>query len=270
MFLESFSSDSATGKIRGAFLTASNMAWLMAPLTGSFLLGEDHYANIYVMSALLLVPAIALVYGVLKEFVDPVYSKVPFWKSANEVWTNRNLRGALVSQFLLQFFYAWMIIYAPIYLHETVGFDWPSLGIMFSIMLLPFVLIEMPLGKLADSRFGEKEILSLGFVVMAICTWLIPFITDNNFIIWTAILFAGRTGAAMVEIMADTYFFKQVNASNAHLISFSRTMRPLAYIVSPIMASILFIRFDIKILFLALGFLMVYGLRYSLSIVDTK
>jgi MFS family permease len=270
MFLENFSSDASTGKIRGTFLASNNSAWLIAPIIASFVLGEGSYANVYITSAILLVPTMALLSIGLKTFTDPAYTRIPFWKSVGEIWANRDMKGVLLSQLFLQFFYAWMVIYMPIYLHETVGFDWTSIGFIFTVMLLPFVLIEAPLGRLADSRFGEKEILSVGFIIMAVCVWLIPFMTDHNAFVWGALLFCSRIGAAMVEVMADTYFFKKVNVANAHLISFARIMRPLAYIISPIIASLLFIAFDIEALFIFLGFLMIYALRYSTSLVDTR
>ncbi len=270
MFLESFSNNASTGKIRGTFLTSVNSAWLIAPALAPLILGNDNFSNIYIASAILLVPTIILIYGALRKYQDPLYSRIPFWQSVGEIWADKNIKGVLLSQLILQFFYAWMIIYMPIYLHETVGFEWTTIGIIFSIMLLPFVVLEAPLGKLADTRFGEKEMLSVGFVIMAACAILIPFVTDHNAVVWAIILLTSRVGAAMVEIMADTYFFKQVNASNAHLISFARMMRPLAYIISPIVAMILFIAFDIRMLFIFLGLLMLYALRYSLSLVDTR
>lgn len=270
MFLESFSSNSSTGKIRGSFLTSVNAAWLISPAIAPFILGQEQFSNVYVASALLLIPTIAIIYIALRRFQDPVYNRIPFWQSVGEVWSNKNIRGALISQLFLQFFYAWMVIYMPLYLHETVGFDWTTIGAIFSVMLIPFVVLEAPLGRLADSKYGEKEMLSIGFVIMAVCVFLIPFVTDHNAVIWATILFTSRVGAAMVEIMADTYFFKQVNAANAHLISFARIMRPLAYVISPIVATILFIAFDIKALFIFLGFLLIYALRFSMSLVDTK
>ena len=161
-----------------------------------------------------------------------------------------------------------MIIYTPIYLHETVGFDWETIGVMFTVMLLPFVLLEAPLGRLADS-WGERRILSIGFAITAVTTGLIAFVTDHNAVIWAAILFGTRVGAAMIEVMTDTYFFKKVDASRTNTISFFRTARPLAYVVSPIVATLLFTVFDKKGLFVFLGFLMLYGLRYSYAIKET-
>lgn len=269
VFLESFSNDTRTGKIRGTFLSIVSASWFIAPALAPFILMNDRFGNIYAASLLLTLPVIGLVFGKLREFKDPLYTRVPIWKSVGEVWSNRDIKGVLMAQLLLQFFYAWMIIYMPIHLHETIGFDWTTIGIIFSIMLVPFVVLEAPLGRLADERFGEKEIMSIGFVIMAASTGVIPFVTDGNAVVWAAILLMSRVGAAMVESMADVYFFKKVDASKTHLISFSRMARPLAYVISPIVATILFFVFDMRGLFVFLGFLMLYGLRYSLSIKDT-
>jgi hypothetical protein len=268
VFLEEFSPDTKTGKIRGSYLTIINTAWLVSPFLASRILGDSAFGNVYVTSTLLLIPVIALVFFNLQKIREPNYSRMPFWQSFGQVWADRDVKGVLLLQFLLQFFYAWMIIYTPIYLHETVGFEWSTIGVMFSIMLLPFVLVEAPLGRLAD-RAGEKTMLSIGFFIIGVSTISIAFITDANAILWTALLFMTRVGAATIEVMADTYFFKKVDASRTDIISFFRTARPLAYVISPIIATILFIVFDMRGLYVFLGLLMLYGLRYSFSIQDT-
>lgn len=267
VFLESFSSNTKTGRIRGTFLTVVNIAWISSPLLASRILGDSVFSNIYATSGMLLLPVIALVLFGLNKVKEPVYTRLPFWKSFGEVWADRNIKAILLIQFLLQFFYAWMIIYMPIYLHHTVGFAWSTIGIIFTFMLLPFVLLEGPLGRLADKN-GEKRILSLGFIILGISTISIAFVTDHNPVIWTIVLFCTRIGAATVEVMAETYFFKKVDATRTNLISFSRMMRPFAYILSPIVATLLFTVFDIKGLFVFLGFLMFYGLRYTTAIED--
>lgn len=269
IFLESFSSNNKTGKIRGTFLTVANLAWLISPILGSYILGDEMFTHIYVTSGLLLIPVIGLVVANLHQTKEPEYTRIPFWRSFGEIWADRNVKGILLIQFLLQFFYCWMIIYTPIYLHETIKFDWTTIGYIFTVMLLPFVLLESFLGRLADKN-GEKIILSIGFFIMSLSVMCIAFVTDHNPFMWGAVLFMTRVGAAMVEVMTDTYFFKKIDASKTHIISFFRTARPLAYVVGPIIATLLFIVFDMKGLFIFLSLLMFYGLRYSLSIEDIK
>lgn len=269
LFLERLSPNTQTGKIRGTYLTFCNIAWFASPIISAQILDVGSFPAIYAASAVLLLPVLALIFGSLHLTQEPLPARTPFWKSFGEVWTDRNIKGILVLQFLLQFFYAWMIIYTPLYLSEVVGFEWDTIGVIFTVMLLPFLLLEAPLGRLAD-RAGEKRLLGVGFAIMGVSTVLIAFVTDHNAYLWAAILFMTRVGAATVEIMTDTYFFKKVDASKANVISFFRTARPLAYVVSPIIATLLFTVFDMKGLFIFLGLLMLYGLRYSTVIADAR
>ena len=41
-----------------------------------------------------------------------------------------------------------MIIYTPIYLHEHLLLGWDQIGFIFTIMLLPFIILEFPLGNI--------------------------------------------------------------------------------------------------------------------------
>ncbi len=270
VFLEGFSTDPKTGRIRGTFFTVTNAAWLAAPLITAALLGKaDNYVSVYQVAGLLLIPVVFLVFFGLRQVKDPVYSKASFWHGFAEIWTNRDIKSILFVEFLLQFFYAWMIIYAPIYLHNDLGFSWATVSIIFTIMLIPFPVLGMPLGRLADWH-GEKRIIIVGFIVMGVSTALIGFVTDHSAAIWAAILFLTRVGSASVEVMVDTYFFKHVNATNANVIGFARMIRPIAYVISPIIATILFTVFDIKGLFVFLGLLMLYGLRFAFALKDTR
>lgn len=269
IFLESFSSNAKTGKIRGTFLSVTNIAWILGPAVSAFLLNDDNFTKVFLVAGALLIPVLSLFKHNLKNFKDPEYTHVPFWKGFGEAWSDRNIRATLIIHLLLQFFYAWMVIYMPLYLHENIGFSWDVIGLILSGMLIPFVLVQAPLGRLADSRYGEKEIMSIGFVIIALATGALSFIEGSNPWVWFILLFITRIGAASVEVMADTYFFKKVDVSKVNIISFFRTTRPMAYVVSPVIATVLFSLIDIRALFFALGLLMLYALRYTMSIEDT-
>lgn len=272
IFLESFSTNSDTGKIRGNFLTSVNIAWVAGPiLSGMVLNGNDNYWIIYAVAALILLPVLTLIHRNLKNFKDTLYMDVPLLATIEHIWHNKNIRGILSANFLLQVFYSWMVIYTPIYLHQNIGFSWDEIGIIFSIMLLPFILIEAPLGRLADTKYGEKEILSLGFIVIAISTAIISFVNTKNIYLWIIILFSTRIGAAMIEIMTDTYFFKKVNESRVNIVSIFRTLHPWSYVLGPLIAGT-FLLFGVpfQYIFLILGIIMLGGLQYSLEIEDTK
>lgn len=271
IYIENTTNENMMGKVRGLYLTSANVAWVVSPLLTGFILTNGDYWKIFITAAVLLLPVILLLGTNFKNFKDAVYVQTPLLSTLKQIWQNKNILSSFMVSFLLQFFFAWMVIYSPIYLHNHIGFSWQEISVMFSIMLLPFVLIEIPLGKLADNRWGEKEMMSIGFIIMALSTAMISFVDSKSFIVWTAILLVTRIGASIVEIMSETFFFKKVDGQSVSIMSMYRTTRPFAYVISPIFATALFaFHLDIKYLFVILGFIMFYGLRYSLSIDDTR
>jgi MFS family permease len=270
IFLESFSTNTDTGRIRGTYLTVMNTAWVVSPFIASQILDTYGFRTVFIVVALVLVPVMFLMQHSLKNFRDPSYVAPKFTKSLGEAWDDINIRSVLVTQFLLQFFFALMVIYTPLYLHQHIGFSWETLGLIFAVMLLPFPLLEAPLGRLADTRFGEKEILTGGFIIMAISTGVIALITNNNPFLWAGILLLTRVGAAAAEVMTETYLFKKIDATRVNILSIFRITRPIAYLVAPIFATILLTMMPLSGLFVALGFLMLYGIRWSMALEDTK
>lgn len=272
VFLEGNSSDSDTGKIRGIYMTCVNLAWALSPVITGFILTNGDYWKVYLAALILIVPVFLILRFTLSNFQDSEYKSSNPFSTLGEVWKNKNILNIISADFILQVFYSWMTIYTPIYLHTNLGLPWSSVGIIFGVMLLPFIFIQFPAGKIADRYIGEKEMLSMGFVIMALATLSIYFITGKSILVWAVILFATRVGAAIVEIMCDVYFFKKIGNENINLISFYRMSRPMAYIVGPLLASIILWipNFSIKNLFIILAFIVLCGLKFSLSIEDTK
>jgi MFS family permease len=271
IFVERNTDDRTTGKTRSFFLTSINLAWLFAPSIAGFLVGVADYSKMYLFSTIIMLPVMLLFIVNLRKFDDAEYKLFSISETFKQLKNSKDLFSITKISFLINFFYSWMIIYIPVYLNKYIGFDWKEIGLMFSIMLLPFVLIEIPLGKLADTKFGEKEILSIGFLIIAVATGIISFIDEKNFILWALILLMTRIGASMAEIMSETYFFKKIDSCDANIISSYRMMSPLAYIIGPIFASILlYYSLDIKYLFVILSLVILYGLKYTLRIRDTK
>lgn len=272
IFLEGFSADASTGKTRGIYLTCVNLAWVAAPFLTGLILSNGDYWKIYLSAFIILIPVFIIIRATLSGFKDSEYKSPNLIKTLVQVWKNKDIFNIFMAGLLLQLFYSWMTIYTPIYLHTDLGLSWSSIGIIFSIMLLPFVFVQFPAGRLADSRFGEKEMLAIGFVIMSLATLLMFFVVGKSILVWSLILLGTRIGASIIEIMCDVYFFKKVDGQDANLISVFRMSRPLAYIIGPLLATIIlsFSGWGIKYLFLVLGVLMFFGLKFSLSLRDTK
>jgi MFS family permease len=163
-----------------------------------------------------------------------------------------------------------MIIYTPIYLHTYIGFAWDKIGIIFSIMLLPFVILDFPLGKLSD-KIGEKKMLLFGFVIICLSTLVIPFINTPTLWLWAFVLLLTRIGAATIETMSESYFFKYISEENIDLISFFRNTGPLSFIIGPALAIpvLLFIP-SFQYIFFVLSAVLMCGFLVTLRLRDVK
>jgi MFS family permease len=159
IFLENYTKDSGTGGIRGFAYSLASIAWMCAPFIAGFVVGTDNlYWRAFAVGLLFLIPFGLIIAFALKDFKDPIYRATSLLTDLKSVIKNQDKRWIFLSGFLLKVFFAWMVIYTPIYLHEYIGFNFQEIGIIFAVMMLPYILLEWPIGKLEDKFYGEKEI----------------------------------------------------------------------------------------------------------------
>ena len=269
VFIEDFSKINAIGSFRGFYLMIINLAWIVAQLISSTIISRSSFAGIYLISALImLVVSIILIFS-LRNFADPKYKQMSFVNGVKFFTKNINLLKIYLINLILKFFFAWMIIYTPIYLHEYLKFDWSQIGIIFTIMLVPF-LGQFSLGKLSD-KIGEKKMLKLGFIISAVSTLCIPLITTNTLFLMAGILFMTRVGAAMIEVMSENYFFKSVPEENVEALSFFRNTAPISFIIAPLLAiPVFFFIPSSQYIFYVLGTIMLAGFFITLRLKDVR
>jgi MFS family permease len=271
IFLEHVTKDSDTGGIRGVFLTALNFAFILGPLIASLLVkSPSQLGRVYIWGLLTSLFVMFIGWRYFRKFKDSKYAKSHFKKSLLGVFKHRDLSRIFIANAILRFFYSWMVIYTPIYLHTVIGFPLDTVAIIVGFGLIPFILLQLPLGRIADDKFGEKEILSIGFIITAFSTLAMAFIGIQNFWIWAAILFATRVGASGIEIMSETYLFKKIDDDDVDILSLYRIVRPVIYTFSPIIASVLLFYVEMSNLFIVLSLVVISGLFVSLTLKDTR
>lgn len=270
-FVENFTDNEKTGSMRGIFMTVLNIAVAVAPFVAGLMLTDHDFWKIWAAAAVIMSLGFFVIAKYFRNYEDPHYLVHPFRSTFRIVRESHDLHSIILMHFLLSFFFVWMVIYTPIYLNTYVGIPMNEiLSTIIPIALLPFVLFEVIFGRLADTKYGEKEMLTIGFVIMGISTAAIAWTTTTNIYLWAGLLFATRFGASAVEAMTESYFYKKVGPEDAHLITFMRTMRATSYIIAPIIGSVLLMFIDFRFLFLVLGILMLAATPYSLTIKDTK
>lgn len=268
IFLEELSHEDETGGIRGSYLTVTNLAILFGPLTVSIFAQIGKLQYLYIFAALLLIPVFLItILSLNLTRKDEVGIKKTL--DFQTLWGNKDLRTISTVRTMLEIFYAVMTIYIPIYLSQILGFSWSEIGVAFTIMLLPFVLFQWPVGLLADKEFGEKEFLIGGLIISLFSLVAMPFL-GPSIASWTIVLFLSRVGASVIEVMTDSYFFKHVDERDAGIISLFRLTRPLGLIIGASLSAVVLIFFSYSALFYLLCFFMLKGVYDALKLVDTK
>ncbi len=272
-YLEAASPNSGTGSIRGFFLTLVNLGWLLSPLAAAALLENGGYRLLYIVAGLLFMPLGLLVINHSHK-LNPAHQE-KWWHTLKRLFKNndpkpRNLKNILYLDLWLNIFYAVMVVYLPIFLHQYINLTWGQIGIVFTWMLLPFVLVEYPLGRLADSKWGEQEVLVIGLLITGIFTLIIPWLNLPNVLAWSVLLLLTRVGAASVEIMKETYLFKKIGPTDIDILTLSRNLIPLSYLIAPLLASLTLLFLPIHFLFALLGLSALLMIPIAQRLKDTK
>jgi len=270
IFLEEISIDTRTGEIRGAYLTFVHLGIILGLLILTLFSQGDVLKPVYLLATFLFIPPIILVIFFFKSEFPKKHglhhrALLPY----KEWWRSKSVRRVTLARFVLEFFYAFMTIYTPIYLHGILGFNWSIIGVIFIIMLLPFILLQWPVGKLADHFIGEKEMMIIGFLIMGISLLFMPYL-EASISIWIVVLLCSRVGASLVETTTDSFFFKHVNHQDTGILSIFRLTRPISVVFGSGVGAIALNLFSFEKIFFVLAIVVFFGLKESLLIKDTS
>lgn len=269
IYVEYFSRDNITGRVRGLYWTGVNLAWLISPITSGWILKTFDYQFLFLISGFLAL-LVCLGFFRFNKLSFDHFTSLNLPLALKKIVKDPPLKAIFAIAFLLQCFYCIMVVYLPIYLHQYIGFNWQQIGVIFTVMLLNFVLWTYPAGWLADKYLGEKEMLTVGLLVMGLATLSCGLISTANFGIWLITIFLTRVGASLVDILKDSYFFKHVDAQDAQVINLFRNTTSLAYIFTPLLAAVVIGFFGYQWLFIISGLLIFSGLYFSLTLKDTR
>jgi MFS family permease len=267
VILESFSHDHLSGRIRGLHLTIFNLGFLCGPFLSAKILASADFRGIFI--CILIINALAFILALtgLRKINHQFSQNLKVKDLIKKVWKRKDILKIYYISFVLEFFYALMVIYTPLYLLD-LGFSWEKIGLIFTFMLVPFVLLQYPAGILADKKIGEKELIVVSILMMAISTGMVYFTRSESLFIWSLVLFLTRIGAALIEILRDSYFYKRISGYDVDLINFFRTSMPLAYVISTFFSGLVFIFLPIKATFLIVAVVVLSALYPALKLVD--
>lgn len=272
LYVESVPKDETkTGNLRSLYITSANVGIFLGPLVVSVLVIGDHFTPSYIFAALALIPVLILGLTSLKQFTPALPTHTSFREAFKDVsCCRRNVRDVMVIHFLMQLFNTVIAIYAPLYLFEVGGMSWQAIGSLIALALLPYLVLEIPLGFVADRIWSEKELMVVGLTILGVSLILMTVTPLSLFLWWSVWFVTTRIGGAIVEIATESYFFKQVTEEEATLIGGFRMLSPLGRVVAPLIALAVLSVAQFSILFAVFGVIILAGVPLALRVVDTR
>ena len=272
IFIENFTIHAKVGSVRGLFLAVFNLAVLVSPFIGGAILKHYSFATLYTVAACMLIPYLFFLHKYLKHMREPAYHQIDLFGAARQAFKNKNLRAAIIGELVVSSFYATMIIYSPLYL-TNIGIPLTTyMMVILPFALIPLVVLPYELGYLADKKFGEKEMLIIGLLILAVTTFLFVVISTNAIWVWILLLITSRIGASFVETMSFTYYFKKVGAEDPSLTALFINMQGLGMLAVGTVGVIVapFLGERPQLMFVILGCAILWSISYVLPMKDTR
>lgn len=267
MVLERSSEDRRSGRIRGMNLSAMNLGILFAPFLSATILGHFGFSGVFFISLIFYSSLFLLALLLLASSKRPIERRVSSVNIFRKVRRRTDIARIYIVSFALNFFYATMIVYTSLRLRE-LGMNWNHIGIILTIMLIPFVIIQYPLGNIADRRTGEKELLIGSLILSALSTASLVWIESPSVVLWATLLFITRVGISGVEVLSDSYFYKRIDGSDNDLIAFFRTARPVGNIIAALFLGTWLIFFPLSSIFILPAIILLVALIPAISLQD--
>ncbi len=264
-----------TGSVRGLYLGILSLASAIAPLFTGMLVplestSAQAFGPVYIAGAILLFPFLVIITLYFKDFNDADYIPLNTRRLISLFRHDKATRNIFFVQIFLQLFFAWTVIYIPLYLSKMAGFNWTEIGYILFFGLMAYVIFEYPIGIVADKYIGEKEMMAFGFFLMALSVSWFAFLPEGALAIWMIATFCTRTGASFVDATSESYFFKHTQSDDTDKISLFRMARPLSTMLGTLIGGVGLLIMDFNLLFILLGVLMVPGIFFTLLLEDSK
>ncbi len=268
--MERFTVNNSTGGQRGVFLTMANTAFVAGPVLGGLLAKGGGFDGLWIAAAAMMFPFTIIALFAFRKVERIKYNVFSISRTARHLLRDKNVLGIFLAQFVLYFYFSIMVIFTSVYLNSAFGMDTDKVGYIMAIALTAYVFLTIPLGYLADKKYGEKEMLIIGFIIISLSTFAFALNSSPSFIVIALIIFATRVGASFVQTMTESYFFKHIDGGDADLIVAFRALYPIGSIVAPLVAAPVLFVYGYKEVFLLTSVLMLAGVYFSLRIKDTK
>ncbi len=267
LFIRHYAAQNNLGKFEGMHYTVSNLAWLIGPLLGATIATKSGISTVFLLGSIF--PAAALILVIM----HPLREDKLISNNHNHTFENiasyfkdKDLRNLYLISLGLMMWWAAIYTFAPLFIIDS-GFGTDFIGYLFFAIAIPLILLEVPIGKLAD-RYGFRKYLFYGLIIIGICALLTYFFSP--LIVLVLLVLAGF-GAAMLEPLRDAYLFKMVKPEElTQRFAVYRTSGEVGQIIGPIIFSTILLISGFKYFYSIVGLVILFFSIFALRLKEIK
>lgn len=243
------------GGSEGKYFTVMNLGMFLGILNGGIIAKSYSYTTVFSCASLFFlgIYAISGSMGLKETHIKRKESESSI-KNAIAFFSDAKLRKIFVSNLGLYFWSFVAFLYLPIIL-MSFGFNFDKIGVIFAIMIVPYILLEYPIGRLAEKE-GSRKYIFLGFFAIALTSFLIyvNYGAINSMILF---FFLASMGAAAIEPLNEMELDKHSKKSNiVENLSIFKTSLRIAQFLGPLSAAAMISLFGMREMFLVLAVIM--------------
>jgi len=256
LFVRDFSKKENLGHEEGVFYKFNNIGYLIGPVFGGYI--GTKFGNNYVFIASAMVSMFAFIYFyhnhvIQKQIKMTVEDSNPVpnvFKNTKEFFLDTNRIKAYINTVVLVLWFSFKNLYVPLYI-LLAGYQENTTGLILSIGILPFIVLEVKVGEYAD-RYGLRLPISTGFFIMGLA--LLGVFISPYPILNFALIIMGNIGAALVEPLAELYAMENIPKDKEdRLYGIYKTADPVAYFLTAGMGALVLLVLPFNWLFLVFG-----------------
>ncbi len=202
-FIKDISPTNRRGEFRSFFGTFANAGMLIGPLIGGFLAWRLGVRSPYLFAAILLFIPLILMLQMEADHRDrSVNGKLTmkdFLSLLEGFLRHKELKILALCTLSLYFWYAVKWVFGPLFL-LNLNYSPFIIGAWLAVSGLPFLLFQLPIGKLSD-KIGKSKIIYLGFLISTISLIPLGFMSSISSLLAT--IFIVSIGTAFAEPLIE-------------------------------------------------------------------
>jgi len=249
LLVRDFTASKNLAKTEGVYFLFNNIGWFIGPIIGGIIARYFGYEPVFALSGMVFLASFFYLahQDLVKKHPSLMSNKktsvsenkttdgLSLVKRFKKFFSNKGLVGAYLVYLGYLTFLSFKSVTLPLFISDQ-GYGSDLSGLIISLSILPYILVEIPIGKYADKK-GLRTPIVCGFAIMSICFFGVKI--APWFIIDALFLILANTGSAFIEPLYDVYFFKNTSKKEEEeLYGIFSTADPLGKFLGPLIFSI--------------------------------